>query len=55
MKVWYHAAIILLIKSYVCNNILQKYFVFTKIFCQMKQNYTKNEHLLQHWNVLESF
>ena len=32
---------------HVCNNLLQKYFMFTKIFCQIKQNYTKNEHFIE--------
>ena len=27
--------------------MLQKYFMFTKILCQIKQNYTNNEHFIQ--------
>ena len=34
---------------------MQKYFMFTKIFCQIKQNYTKNEHFIQQWSVLGLF
>ena len=47
MKIWYREAIILLIKPSFFNNLFQKYFIFTKIFCQIKQNYTKNEHVTQ--------
>ena len=28
---------------------------FTKIFCQIKQNYTKNEHFIQQWSIFGLF
>ena len=40
---------------HIWNNILQKYFMFTKIFYQTKQNYTKNEHFIQQWSVFGLF
>ena len=38
--------------AYSCVNILSneaKYLL--KIFCQIKQNYTKNEHFIQQWSI----
>ena len=32
---------------------LEKYFKFTKVFCQMKQIYTKDEQFVQQWSVLD--
>ena len=40
---------------HVCNNIFQKYFIFAKIFCKIKQNYTKNEHFTQQQSVFGLF
>ena len=33
-------------------NFDTKYLMFTKIFCQMKQNYAENEHFIQQCSVL---
>ena len=44
MKIWYHEPIILLIKPSCLQQCIPKIFHFTKIFSQIKQNYTKTEH-----------